>query len=782
MKTRLLKLSLLMLALYPLALVAKSCPYGLSDHTLEEACSKNLNSYRSKKEDCLLAGRDEYLDGCALDFCARLDRLHDKLTCIRSIGGRTYKDDDLSDCLTRFKSDETDGIDCLAVHGTSIARLQMLELSKERGYREGARAAEDEDPQFDLTIAETRGTAGGVKVGETFLSKTAFNLGYEEARKAAAPPDAAAYAAGQTAGENLAVNNAKDYERRIGFNEALSEAEKSKVAPPHLATFSLKEDKTPSLEGPGTLSVLRMSAVSVGNAPIAPTPIVLTPPNKLPPGDHVPANSELPNLTPTLPAPTNEAPCVIPGDADCLRAFREGYSAGFTREVQSRYSRHYRKIYRQAFEASLAVTLKGVAEPQHKQNGLSAASKERGLLDAYVLKYASEKQAKNKEGRLDFVTELKQRPLVKVVSAYFESAAGPYLIPSNEFTLTVELDNLSDTDAPGGYYRINLPKDSTSSKPAELAHWNPSTRVLPAIPANSRTKFQFAFNGVARSVKTGESKIIVLSLEALESDYTGKNLTYRYLAPVVATAIPNYPLELVSVKEQDKLVAGKEVTAIVTVKNNRTERSLPYRTRLMTDPQSIVVSPEGGIEIPPLDPGQTYDYEVRLNPSVWVNYRSATDFLFRLANTENEMISHQILPKMVDLGIPLGLRVAYQGGDVSNRTIEIPANYKAFGIQVQLDCSRKIELNEGYTFRYSGSTDPSFNFVGTVGGQIGGCTPNRPRYLASGSIWTPGKQVAKPAALQFVIEQNGVIIQGVQVFVKTLPSTSTGGGYCGSCR
>lgn len=773
------------LLLNPIA-YAKTCPYRVSEKTLEQACTENLSRSRESKYDCLAAGRDEYIDSCALGICAKYDTSRAKTQCVQAARGRIYSDDDLSECAKRYFDEESEGSDCLAARGTSQARFQQLELAKEKGYRQGSEDSSKTPSKLDPKIPQDRADKAGKTVAERYLKTKGYNDGVQKGRDAKDPIEAASYAEGQAEGTQLAATQAANYDRNQGFNAALTEMENGSETPPESKTISLQADKTASLEGAGALKYPRVTRLSEGVAPVAPTVARLSEPSKALPTDRDPSYSDLPYVPSPYTVPTKGAPCIADDDRFCINAFKEGYIDGFKKQAHSQFTKAYQEAYQAAFESSFEAALKNPVPAEAVQEGIVFASKERGMLAAYSANYPQFSAEENKKGREQLLQTLRSQPLVRVASVHFESAYGKLLVPRNGFMVSIEVDNFGEVDSASGQYRISIPSNTSTTattSPLGLAsNWKSTSRVLPSIPARTRTLFRFAFEGTAAALKTGEEKNFSVVLDAI-GQKTSSQLGYMPIQWVHTKTTPQFPVELVSLTPLSKFSGTQSVAARFTLKNKRAERSEAYTSTLSTEPKAIAIRQGEALSIPALDPGESYEFEVALEPTIWTSYRGATDFTFQLSDGKGTILSRQVFPYLVDLGMPLGIRVGRGGTNYSNQVIHHPLYSRSIPVQIQLDCTQKMEHGEGYHFRYAGSSHPGFSYVGTVGADVGTCQPGRPRYISSGSIWIPDYHVPTPASLKFILEKNGVAVQGVQVFVQTIAGTErrSSGSYCGTC-
>lgn len=767
---------------------AKSCPYGVYEKTLEQACSENLSYRGGSKYDCLAAGRDEYIDSCALGICVKYDSSREKTECVQAARGRIYSDDDIRDCMKRY--DDGEGTECLAARGTSQARFQQLELAKEKGHRQGQAEAEKKTRTFDVAVPTQRGEKSGKTVGGLFVKQTAYNAGVAKGRAANAPLDAAAYKDGETEGSKIAAGHAAAFDRPSGFNAALVEKQTGAAAPELSETLSLQDDKTASLEGPGTLTVTRLVRTAVGPQPVGPKAAGVSTPSKQPPSDRDPSTYDMPYVGNERPSSLKSAPCVADDDTACIEAYKKGYAHGYTETVHTHYTKQYREAYQAAFDSSLKAVLAEAVPPEFEQQGVTFASRERGILDNYAVSYAGFKITEFEKGRADFAAALSKLPLVRLASIRLESAAGAMVVPTNGYQLTVDVDNFGEVDAVPGQFRVSLPvvdKPGSDKVNPDILYfqaksWNKVARVLPKIPGRTRSTFRFALEGTAGRMATGKAHALTVAMDSIEQ-LTPKQMSYVTIQSLKTEIVPNYPVELVKLTPNTKFSGTQAVTARFTVKNNRNVKSDAVIGVLTTEPQAIAVKNADAVKIPELEPGESFEFDANLEPTVWTNYRGPTDFSLKLSNAQGALLARQLFPYVVDLGMPLGLRIVYNATDYSGKTIQQLQNYRSLPIQIQVDCSQKIDLHDGYRFRYAGSSNASFDFVGTVGADIGSCTPNRPRMVAHGSIWTPTTEVTTPAALRFVLEQNGAIVQGVQVFVQTVAGNARGGRgyYGGSC-
>jgi len=753
---------------------SKTCPSRVSEKTLEQACKENLSSARGNKYDCLAAGRDEYVDSCALGICAKYDSIQAKTQCVQAARGRIYSEDDLKECAKRYFEEESEGTDCLAARGKSQARFQQLELAKDRGHREGREAAAKEPGKFSLKSAEERGQKAATTVAENYLNTKGFNEGVLKGRASAAPIDANAYEEGRAEGIKLAAFHAADFDLPQGFNEALGERNRDLTPPPLSQIISLQHDKTASLEGLENLSLTHVVRGADGMTHTPPVAKDLLEASKMPPSNREPSSSDLPVGSNPGSIPTKHAPCVAEDDRPCIDAFKAGYAEGYKRQVQSRFTELYRESYKAAFESALDRYLLKPVPADSVEQGVVFESKERGLMSAYSTEYPKFKSQQNQKGRDNFRQALRTQPLVRIASIHFESASGERLVPKNKFTISVEVDNFGEVDAESGQYRLSIPADSyLSSATGALSlatFWKSTYRVLPRIPARTRTRFQFAFEGTAAPLATGVAKGFHVLLEAIGKRYDSK-FAYSNLQWFDTKVVPNYPVELVELKPLARFSGTSSVATLFTVKNKRAERSEAYTASISTKPSAIGVRYGDSIAIPALDPEESYEYEVTLDPTVWTSYLSATNFALKLSDSKGTLLSEQTFPYIVDLGMPLGIRIFEGGVDYSNQIIHKPIYTRTFSLRLDLACKEKIPRGEGYRFRYLGSSDPNFTFTGTVAADVGACEAGRRRALTYGTVSLPKHHIENPAALKFVLEKNGAIVQGVQIFVQTIPGT-----------
>jgi hypothetical protein len=750
-------------------LSAKYCPSGITARTLAQACSEPASRTRDYSTDnCLKAGKSEILDQCALGMCSEMDTMKFRIECIKSIRGRAYQNSELDACKKRFDRDgEEAANDCLGLSGKSSAFTQLMQSSKERGVKLGEEDADktiksENKPDFGLNEGKKNGERRGRDAGENYAKLVAFNEGFADAKKTNSIPDAAGLAKGMKAGADLAATDSKKHDYYLGYNEALKARFKKPLSPESTITTSLKEDKTVALNQ-GTHAIeWYVWSMRVGEMPPPPKGKALSAPMKPTTSRTDPSYSDLPYVGYKSPTSRTTAPCDGLSDRDCISAFDNGYREGFKNRYHKVFSDAYRDAYEKAHSQALDQALLQTDISNSKKEGFVAGSEERGLLEGYETERGIQKTFWNQAGRDQLDKDLKTRPLARLVSIEFASPDGMTVTPKNAIQLTVTVDNLSDAPSPAGYYRLRAMDRGRNDSTEYIAYWQNTFRYLPAIPANTRARFEFAFNGRTNSIDVGKLKKERFALE-VASDADGG---YQEFDQLEVKALPQYPVTLISMKPLSGFKEGGETATVLTLRNDRKVKSEPFVASVASVPEGVKVLSGSRVEVPALDPGATFEWEAKLQPTLWTNHKTPTDFALTLKDSNEKILSTQLFPFLVDVGREIGMQIEVGYVHQTNRTAYIPTSSKTVLVTVFADCTKEWLRTEGYNVLFVESTDPSFSIVGRPGSYIRGyCLPGAKAYLYSATFRVPEKPTTEPAALRFYLERNGTVVQRAQVFL-----------------
>jgi hypothetical protein len=717
----------------------------LSEKTLKQVCDR-IPTWEGTFE-CMGAGKGGYLDGCALAACDRCVSSNGTVECVRSIRDQRYTLAEVLYC----DSMNTDNLTAKCFHssGTSYARYQQLELAKKSGRSDGKRTAKDFSTNNTVAISagQVLGREFAVNKAQSDSRQRNFNEGYRQARLFASSRTASFYSEGQVLGATLAQEQAMKVDGVRAFTSAVDA--RLNATPAASQALDLAGDTTPISNVGSDLDLHHQRQVPAGSQPpqfAMPTDAVA----------HSPIYSQdmEKNISVAFPDTgenPQDSPC-LDSDRDCSQAYSEGYRDGFRFEYRQLYLADFAKGFNEAAEAEYAALVLKPNPSAHEQ-GVQSGSRDQGILDSFASQYPREKELAEIEANRRFSASLSRSFLAIVRNLRIETQGRAMLIPGQRFSVDVEIDNLGGADVPAGYFQLS----TDHFQPGTL---DKNSRTLPSIPANTRMIFKSVFSGLAHRASAGTEYKMTLALSTLDDK---NQLRVRQNLP--ATVVARFPLELVSLEPKTAFNGTASVPVAITVRNNLEMPSEAFTATLNTEPAAVRVETKNALLIPALNPSETWSAEVQLQPSIWTNDGVPTVFTFTLADSKQKPVSLQPFYHLIDLNRPVALRALSGAENVSNSVV----NGRAGGsvpVQISVNCRQAVAHSDGYRFRYAGSNFSGITFIGTVGADVGKCEAGRMRVLSSGSVRIDRSAKGQLGTLQFHLEKNGAVVQGLQLFVK----------------
>lgn len=759
---------------------AKLCPDSITPRDLKYVCSNYVQG-GEQEEVCLKSGKGEHLDECALSLCTGGWDSLDTISCISSMRDRFYTDEELIKC-NRFREGSKSVILCLASSGTSASEKFRILRSEDRGYTEGAQTAEDEVPEFDLSIAKTRGVESANGIGKKYQEDLAYNKGYAEAKVSEKPLNENAFAIGVALGEKLAAQHAGSFAQVNGFNQAYLDRWKDTTPAQNSVDVDLLNDQTTQVDQSSlmfTRSLRMFPKPSENSPPNYDAPLVLT---RDPGSQQKPSSSDIP-VRAVPAAPTALAPCDDENRQECIDAFEKGFRNGYLRQIESLFTRDYRIEFRTFFNNRLKELEKENLPEGRINEGREAASKHRGVIAGYAEKIPLENQAADARGKEQFLQELARTPLVRIVEASVESKGGPWIQPGDDFWVHITVENLSNVDAPAGFYQLKIDDLKLIPSNSSIVNlFSQRSRFLPQIPADTRVRFKHAFKGFSQGFMTGSTFELSYSLESFRKG-SDEVVGFEHVQGSRTQLRVSHPLEIVSMESAAPFGINQQGTVKVTLKNNTAIASQELSGTLLSMPGSVKVEGASPLQIPSLNPGELFEFEVKMTPDISANFEKETMFALYLSDENGKEISQQRYAKLFSFGQRAGLVMSWANGDSRTGEVDILSHTGATGLRVSFRCQEKIGSDEGYYFRFEKSSDESVaTFTGTTGSGIASCEPGRERIVSSGLIRVNGdRKTMRTATLYFSLKKNGHEVQQVKLFVKVYPSDARRPSGCSSC-